>query len=466
MEIACPYCGKRYQVKSEVAGRKARCANPACKRTFIVSVPGPGTGQPAATPQVAPQVPLGESGLAGGASGLPSAGPLDALLAAELGPPAVPGVAGPAMPGQWTVPGARAGAAPSGLAPFGPSLIAWRYRRRRQKWVRAALLAGGIAAGLAGLILVGVLVGRAFRGPGVVASMAGDSGTAANGLPAWAAFAVPSGAKAIAYANVDKIRQSEVLRVIEGFASKRPGASPLNLQARITPLKDIFFVGSLQASVAVIRTRDDLSLETLQAVLFSAKPGQSAPPSKFVTHGGISYVALPTGCIAKLASCTYCATEREEELKQALDRYQRGEAAPLEAELQEALKNAPSGDHFLVSITSGWQQGMLPRPAATEQFKEDIRWVAVALSVDSSIRASLTAEFTSSDKAAQFKSEFDILRQMMSTNLAKAPPQIRPKTEKIQRLISGLSVSASGTRGYVKFRCAVRDIEELGKLLP
>ena len=38
IEMNCPHCGARMRAPDGAVGKKGRCANPACKRTFIISV--------------------------------------------------------------------------------------------------------------------------------------------------------------------------------------------------------------------------------------------------------------------------------------------------------------------------------------------------------------------------------------------------------------------------------------------
>lgn|GEM_PF-6552697 len=471
MYVSCPFCGKQYEVKQELAGRKARCSNPACKKTFVLPV--------LAQPEEPSVPPSGKAGVAAaGAPGGPApnasapgvapvAGPLDALLAAELGTPGTPGVGSPTMPGPSATPGAGAqpgmgvpAAGPLGV-PLGPP--AYLYRRRRRRWVRPALIGAGAGVAVAALVFIVMVVARAFQGGGV-SQATGSSGLAGNGLPTWAAFCVPPEAKAVGYVNIDKIRQSAAMQAFERLVPKT--RQPVNLRARITPLKDALFVGGPQASVVVLRTRDDLSLETIAATLTAAEspPGSGDTPP-ISSHAGTSYVRFSGGYVAKLASCTYCLSDRESELKQALDRSQRSEAPPLSAELREALKNIPSGDHFLAVVAEGLPEdalsarmmGALPRDA-------DFRWIAAAGYVDSSIRGTVAVEFKGSEQPAKLKADFDKGQQELAAQVGTAPPHARPMLQKLVELFRGLQVSHSGSRLTVKFNFTVKSIEELAQL--
>ena len=37
MKIACPHCGKRYDVPDSAVGKHAQCGNAACKQSFVVA---------------------------------------------------------------------------------------------------------------------------------------------------------------------------------------------------------------------------------------------------------------------------------------------------------------------------------------------------------------------------------------------------------------------------------------------
>lgn len=458
MRITCPHCGKEYQVKEAFLGRKARCSNPACKQMFVLHAPpttasssgksggavGPGGALPVGTPPgPAPSAIAPES--------VPVSSPLDALLAAELGPPATPAAGGPAVPGPWAIPGAPSQAAiatplpgPVG-APLAPP--AYLSRRRRRPWVLPALIGAAASAVLALVVLVVIVVARAFQGGATVSQATGGSAAASNGLPAWAAFCPPAQAKALAYVNIDKVRQSAILGILERLAKQRSGKS-FNLQAQLTPLKDAFFVGGPQASVVVLRTRDDLSLETISAVLSASDSPQGAgSPTTLSSHAGISYVRFRDGYIAKLASCTYCASDHEGELKQAIDRHRRGEAPPLDAALAEAFKNIPSGDHFLAMIPEQPTRNIgNPAVSAAMDFAKEVRWMTAAAYVDSSIRGTLAMEFHSSEHAAKVKAQFDKTQKDLAAQLSQMPPQIRKPMQMAADLLNQTHMSQSGQR--------------------
>ncbi len=60
IETACPHCGKKYRLKDELAGRRATCSSPECRRHFTV----PGTSIPAEKARPgAPKKPLEDRSL-------------------------------------------------------------------------------------------------------------------------------------------------------------------------------------------------------------------------------------------------------------------------------------------------------------------------------------------------------------------------------------------------------------------
>lgn len=467
MYVSCPHCGKQYEVKEELAGRKARCSNPACKKSFVLPLLSP-PGQPptpsASGAAVAPLgTPAGPAPGRVGAGASPAAGGLDALLAAELGAAAAPSVGGPAMPAPGAGPQPAMDALGPAEAPLG--LPPYLYRRRRRQWVRPALIGAGASAAVAVLVLVVIVVARAFQRGSAVSQATGDSTMADNGLPTWAAFCVPPEAKAVGYVNIDKVRQSAAMETLERLAKQ--ARKSVNLRAQLTPLKELFFVGGPQASVAVLRTRDDLSLETIPVTLTAAEsPQGSGATPPLSTHAGVSYVKFRDGYIAKLASCTYCASDRESELKQALERHQRGEAPPLSAELREALKNIPPGDHFLAMVPKGLQGGPLPpQMLGTAAQETDFRWLAAAGSIDSSIRGTVAVEFKASDQPAKLKADFDKSQKELAARADSVPPQMRQTVQKLLELLQGVQANQSGTRLTVTFQWSVKTMEELGQLV-
>ncbi len=476
MRVACPHCGREYDVKDELAGRKARCSNPACKQGFVLPAPPPPAQKPALPAGAAGQIPTGvligpapgapaPGAVPGTTSGtVPVSGPLDALLTAELGSPAAPGAA-PGATGPWAAPGtipqpgmAAPVAGPLG-GPLGPP--AYLYRRRRT-WVRPALIGAGASAAVALVVLVVIVVARGLQGGGAVSQATGGSGVASNGLPAWAAFCALPDAKAVAYVNIDKIRESGVLRTIEELANKM-GEKPFNFEVGAAPLKDFLLVGGPEVSVGVLRTRDDLSLETISAALSAAGASESsAGKPNILTHAGVSYVRYRSGYVAKLGSCMYCASDRESGLKAALDRHQRGEAPPLAATLAEALKNAPSGDHFLAMIpgdVSDMQANLAV--SAAGKFAKEVRWLVAAGYIGSSIRGTVAIEFQSSEPAAKMKADFDDAQKQLSARLGQAPPQIRQKMQTAADMLNRVRMSQSGQRVQITFDWQVATLANL-----
>ncbi len=503
METICPHCGKRYKVSDQAQGRQVRCANPNCKKTFTVaSGATPGTA-PAQVPQqgmpitLAGGMPLSPSPGTpqGPVPGLPPAppaampagplaSPLDDLLSTELGGPS-----GPAIPGTAGIPPLPTAAAMHGTPmPGAAPLAVARVARRRAKWKQPVVLAG--AAGAAVLLVVVAVLLAVFAGGGGtggagVSAIAGGKGEASsNGLPDWAAFCVSPDTTAIAYVNIDKLRESEVLQMFERLGKEFGKAQipqDFNIQAKMMPFKDVFLAFNKGTSVGVLRTRDDLSLETIGATLsgpgvvpnpfFGAAPGSlpgAAPGSTspaIQNHAGVSYVKAPASCVAKLSACTYCVAEQEGHLKEALERFQRHEAPPLGSDLQEALKNTPKGDHFFVAgaLVPGTLP-MMPIPGGGAQgLDSKLRWFAVAGELGTSVRGQAALVFVAEADATKAKGEFDSGMANLDQSVGKVPPPMREMMQQFAKLLRGVRLSQSGSRLDASVHWSVNEIEAFGR---
>jgi hypothetical protein len=353
------------------------------------------------------------------------------------------------------------------------------------------VIAGAVGAGVL-LVVVAVLLavfagGGGGGGGGVAAIPGSEGGAASNGLPTWAAFCVPPETTAIAYLNVDKLRESEVLKMFERLGKelgKEFGKAPLpqdvNIQAKMMPFKDVFFAFRGDTVVAVLRTRDDLSLETIGTTLsgpgavpnpfFGAAPGSApgtAPDSTapaIQTHAGVPYVRSPACCVAKLSACTYCLAGQEGDLKAALERFQRHEAPPLGADLQEALKNTPKGDHFVAGVPSPGALPTMPLPGAGIQgLASKLRWFAAAGQLDTAIRGEFVFFVVDQADATKFKTEFDRGMANMDQEVGRVPPHMRDMMQQFAKLLRGIRLSQSGNRLQANVHWSVPDIEALGR---
>jgi hypothetical protein len=335
------------------------------------------------------------------------------------------------------------------------------------------------------LVVVAVLVAvfAGGGGGGVSAVAGGESGTASNGLPVWAAFSVPPDTTAVAYVNLDRLRQSEVLKMFERLGKEfGKGQIPqdFSIQAKMMPFKDAFLVFKKGTSVGVLRTRDDLSLETIGATLSGpgaipnpffgaapsnlpgAAPGNTAPAIQ--NHAGVSYVRASASCVAKLSACTYCIAEHEGDLKEALERFQRQEAPPLGTDLQEALKNTPKGDHFVAGVPTAGALSTMPIPGGgTQGLASKLRWFAVAGQVDTSIRGEAAILFAAETDATKAKGEFDSALANIDQAVGRMPPPMHDMMQQFAKLLRGIRLSQSGNRLHASANWSVKDIEAFGR---
>lgn len=488
MEIACPHCGKKYKVSDAAAGKKARCANSNCQQMFAVPAL-PASTAPQATPakpaaaapapkpaakavlvqpgqqakpvalkavpaaQAVPSQPVAAQAAGGiidlgdGIAPAADASPLDSLLAAEMGAgiPAGPSPLGPAT--LTAVP----------ASPLGPVSS---YGRARRRGLNNPLVIAGAVGGVVAVILVVVLIlvlsgggSGGSGGPGIGGS-SGDS-LASNGLPTWAAYCVPPDARLVVYCNADKVRQSELFRLLERLGTKfNPAGMKDFPRSEIEKLKDVYVAASARGDhfVIVIRTKDDTS-STDAIFLEKGKPGTVTKK----TNDGMEYSSSPSGCAAKTGPYTFCFSRREEDVQAALARFQRKEALPLPNELREAMQKS-RGDVIAAAtdIPSFIPTGGLGGPKGEQPVS-----AGVGLYLDSNVRVEAAVTFASSAQAANVKQQFDQAMSQLDKMAGMAPPQERAKVDKMLKMIRAVRMSQSGSTLQVSGSWNVRDIEEL-----
>lgn len=447
METTCPHCGKRYKVPDLAAGKQVRCGNPGCKQTFTVA--------PAAAPVGGAQPAAPQATAAGGPPPVrpgapppsPPRSPLEDLLSAEVS----------ALP-----PAAPLGAP---LSPVGPG-------RARGKANYKPLVFGGLGGlgVLAGVVLIYLLVPGAGGGPGR---------PSASVLPRWATFAVPSQAKGVVYVNVDKLRQSELYRMLQRLVKSAsvpvPGMQLGPIFSLADNLTELFVAfGQNTEPIIVFRTREDMSLDVLvsstidafEATLPAPLRGAARPPLQTGAYANVEYLRLPGGgCLAKTAPATFCGTQTEENLKEALGRFQRNESLPLSPDLQEALSHA-RGDHYFALVDlRQWQPGGFAAPALPASGAGWPAWLGFGATATSGLSIDGTLGFATEPEAQAAKKDLDEMIKKIDEGLGElppnAPPQMREMLEKSRRIVRAIRASQSGKTVRLTASCSVKDIEDL-----
>ncbi|MHC4401802.1 MAG: zinc ribbon domain-containing protein, partial [Planctomycetota bacterium] len=346
METSCPSCQKRYKVPDEMAGKRAQCKNPECATVFVVqpaAAPPPSQAGPPPVARLADQPATGSQDPF--TSPLPSgpSSPMDDLLASELSDS-------------------------SQLAPA-PVMPAPAPRRRRGKgnWQKPAIL-GGL-----GVLAVAAVVGLVF----LLMSIGGGGRSAlAKGGPLdWGGWAVTADAEGVVYFDVGKLLNSELFRLIKEVAGGTGGLSGMSgAQLPFDPLeladsfKDALIVihNSGQRGVGVVRTREDLDLSGIDAMIQDVrKKVGAAEEAAFETRTfeGVEYLVIHDAFVAKTEAYTFCVTMSEPDLHAALTRRKNGEPPALSPKLRRALEST-RGDHFIAAtnIAQGGRSSLPGRP--------------------------------------------------------------------------------------------------------
>ena len=453
METACPHCGKKYKVPDSAVGKQARCGNPQCKQTFVVTAPqgappsaaaaapkaAPGAAKPQ-QPAAKPRGPVAAPRPAGAAPAAPTP-PGPPPLAAAAPPPvpaADPLFGAPPAAGPGPSPldallsadmGARAAAPQGPLAPAGPlAPLAPAVRRRKRNYKP---LVFGLAGGAA---VIAVMVGVYFLITAISGGLGGGGGPR-SAIPAWAGSFVPPDAKGVFYFNLDKLRRSELYAMAQRFLPSAgpmgPGPSPAQLLSFSESFSEVFIAMSTdEKGVALFRTHEDLPLEKLVSMTRDLKPkspfgisGPAGPSPEVKSVGAVQYVGHPGGVVAKTASCTFLAAANEEDLKAALGRLERNETTPLSQELQRALQEA-RGDHFIASTGLGQMASRSPLPGGMPMPGLNVRpqWAGIGFSADTQLRVDGAVGFGSDREAQDFEKEVGRFSQVGRERPAKRAP--------------------------------------------
>ncbi|MGQ9575312.1 MAG: hypothetical protein ACUVUC_08340 [Thermoguttaceae bacterium] len=327
---------------------------------------------------------------------------------------------------------------------------------------------GGLGV-LAAVVLIYLLVTGAGGGPGL---------PSASVLPPWATFAVPSQAKGVVYVNVDKLRQSELYRMLQRLAKSASVPVPgMELGPIFSPadnLTELFVAfGQNTEPVFVFRMREDTSLESLRSTAMAAFQrvaprglrGATAPAAETKTHGSVQYSSFAGGCLAKTAAATFCGTQTEEDLKEALGRFQRNESLPLSPDLQEALSHA-RGDHYFALVDlRQWQSKGFAAPAFPASGAGWPAWLGFGATATSGLSIDGTLGFATEPEAQANKKDFDEMIKKIDEGLGQlppnAPPLMREMLEKLRRIARAIRASQSGKTVRLTASWSVKDIEDL-----
>jgi hypothetical protein len=500
METACPHCGKKYKVPDSAVGKQARCGNPQCKQTFVVSAPQ--GAQPSAAPKAAagaakPQQPAAPKAAKpqqpaakpSGAAAAPRPAGAAPAAPTPAGPPPLAAAAPPPVPATdpllGATPAAGAGpspldallsadlgapaAAPTGpLAPAGPlAPLAPAVRRRKRNYKP---LVFGLAGGAA---VIAVILGVYFLIAGLGGGGGGGGGPRST-IPAWAGSFVPPDAQGVLYFNLDKLRRSElyatVQRLIPSAAPMGPGPTFTQVASFLENFSEVFVVLAAKGKpVFVLRSREDLPLEKLVSMARDLQPktpfgtsGPAAPNPELKTLGAVQYTLNPAGgAFAKTGSSTFCGTQSEEDLKALLGRLERNEATPLGQEVQRALQEA-RGDHFIAVTGLGEMASQSPLPGGMRIPGMNLRpqWAGIGFSADTQLRVDGAVGFGSDREAQDLKKKWDDIVKEAERDLRNVSPQDRDLPNKVMGLMTAVRLSASGSALRISGSWRVKDIED------
>lgn len=486
MEIVCPKCGKRYKVVTTLAGKKVRCRDPQCRAVFVARDADVAEEAMAPLAPPPPSSPLPSSVEPAG----PVSAPMPAMASAGL-----PSLFDELLSGEQSLP--AEGGAPPLLAPL---------PQRRQK--SNVMLYGGIAVGavaLVGLIVILVVTLGGGGGGPAGGSAAPDAALAqVDGPLGWASWCIPPNAKVVAFVNVEKIARSDVFRLAKSLAAKGgpragipalPGGfgmmsksapfDPARLTTAVESITEVRLAVTDDGSpIVVVRTKEDMPLERAVATGLGLAPEKQTPPStpsEPKTAGSVAYLPMGTGSgmgfCAKIAPNTFCSTDREKDLQEAIARMERKEVPPLDEVLRQAWGRA-KGD-VVVALLKPKESGLaVPVPSgrkARSGLPPTPDWVSIGVTTTSSLGVQATLGFPSEAEAGKLVGGFnDGIRSLekqskdIESNFAKMPPDMQKKlsgmkgaVQKMLQLAHALRVSQDGKMVRFNGSWAVRDIEGL-----
>ena len=345
---------------------------------------------------------------------------------------------------------------------------------------------------LGAVVLIAVMVGVYF----LVTSVGGVGGAPAA-IPAWAGPFVSPQTKAVVYVNIDKFRQSELYAIAQRYMPSLAAMGGMGAGADVTPLfaflenftELVVLTAADGKPIGVFQTREDLSLEKLVSMTQGLQPAQglqpkvpigigakaaatfnpSPPPKPEIgTLGKFPCARSPRGVVVKIGNNTFCGTENEEALKEALGRVDRNEALPLSPELQQALAEA-RGAHFVAATGLG-EAGSRPALApgvGIPAMNVQPRWVGFGISADSRLSVRGAAGFAGDRDAQDLKKKFDDTLREGEKQIANMPPnmpaEMRDFAKKALSMIQAIRLSAAGTTLGVSGSWRIKDLEDFVK---
>lgn len=486
MDVFCPFCGKKYTVAETALGKQARCGNPACKQTFTLGASSPPVAPTAAPIVVAPVVaPVAYPP----ASPRPSSA-LDDLLAAEMGtPPAMPQPTYPAQGVMYPAPAMM----PAGgvLAP------AYRRRRSNKVWIIAGSVASGLmvvlivvlaivfsrgtdapAGGLAvppasaattgpspssvlpggqaapGATLTGnpilpvsplgggsPILGDSGTGPALPFLVTASDVTAApfsesltrGELPKFAAAVPPENTEAIVYLSFERVKASGGMGTIEQMlrSAGNPGRAAELFHQFANEVREIlcFFPPDKNDVLIVARASQDVPLEAMTT--FAGMAGAQKP----IQYAGTSYCRTSQGeYAAKLGPSLILVSQREPQLRAALDRMKQKTATAINPKLLSAIKG--HSGHALFSVAS---PTLGPGAPAIDS-------VAGGVTLDSNLTLGVCVAFVNPGQAGDAQRQLQLTRQQLNQPMPGPPnPQAQATLSKVRSLIDPIQTSVEGS---------------------
>lgn len=278
---------------------------------------------------------------------------------------------------------------------------------------------------------------------------------------------MPEGSVFVAYADVGRFRQSDLYErfrgPIEDFQEKT-GRAMRKLKLRFEDIQAVFAAGADdRSSIAVIRTVADKEPGDLFAGVETDQK-----------HAGFRYGAATIGgtrpYIAKTAPRTFCVSENEAVLKDALTRLSKKAPIAPDARMAKLLGRVARYDAYAaISDLAKAKKSGLPTYMPTAGVAMpgpmgalDAEGFGLGISVGSSIHAEAALSFPSAEKAEAQQKMIDSVRTLATTQMRAAVDQLRgPQRDMIDAvldILDGMSVSRSG--GLLKIKLSV-DVDTL-----
>ncbi|NQT53215.1 hypothetical protein HQ576_14240, partial [bacterium] len=273
---------------------------------------------------------------------------------------------------------------------------------------------------------------------------------------------MPEGSVLVAYADVDRFRQSDLYERFKGPIQEfqeKTGSAMRKLKLRFEDIQAVFAAGADErSSIAVIRTVADKEPGDLFAGVETDQE-----------HAGFRYGATTIGrtrtYIAKTAPSTFCVSENEAVLKDTLTRLSKKAPIAPDARMAKLLGRVARYDAYvaisdLAKVKKSGLPAQVPMPGPMGALDADA--IGVGISVGSSIHAEAALSFASAEKAEAQQKMIDSVRTLATTQMKTTVDQLRgPQRDLVKAeldILDSMSVSRSGSLLKIKLRADVNTL--------